>query len=417
MSVASSTGGRVQRHNSDARVIGTVASAHFASHLLQLALAPLFPMMRDALNVSYVELGLVLTCFYAASGLGQIGAGILVDRFGAHRLLIAGITLQSVSVLLMGLVPNYYMLLPLAVFAGLGNCVYHPADLSILSHRVRPERLGRAFAAHVIAGSFGFGISPLFVGFVGYQWGWRAGLVVVGLVGVLISAWVLLNRQAIATKGRTAGKPDDVGSHSREHANFLQIIMMPVVLLAFLFFCLSAFAGAGIQNFAISALNEGYAITLAIATIAVAAYQAGTAAGVLLGGYLADRTNHHHRVAMVGLIFSALFIGLVFEEGVGEVMILVLITASGFASGVTMPSRDVLVRRAAPAGGYGKVFGIVYSGFDIGSLFAPILFASLIDHHLSHYVFLFCGIALFLAVPTVMGFRTPKSSSSLASSG
>ncbi|WP_342641129.1 MFS transporter [Rhodoligotrophos ferricapiens] len=411
MSVASSAQ-KAAGSQSDIRIIGTVASAHFTSHILQLALAPLFPMMRDAFNVTFVDLGLILTCFYAASGLGQIAAGVLVDRFGAHRLLMMGITLQSGSVALMGLAPNYYMLLPLAVLAGIGNSVYHPADLSILSHRVRPERLGRAFATHVIAGNIGFGVSPIFVGTIGVMWGWRAGLLAVGILGLIISCWVILNRPAIRTEGQVQrrqaaaekGKP---GGQQAEPApaHFWHIITMPVVLLAFLFFVLSAFAGAGIQNFAISALTEGYGMVLAMATVAVAGYQVGTASGVLLGGVLADRSEKHHVIAMLGLAVSAILIMFVFHTGLHPVAIIALIAASGFATGITMPSRDVLVRRAAPAGGYGKVFGIVYSGFDIGSLVAPLIFGSLIDHHMSHGVFLVCGIALIVGIPTVMGFK------------
>ncbi|WP_170984388.1 MFS transporter [Rhodoligotrophos defluvii] len=410
MSIASSAG-KAAGSRRDIRIIGTVASAHFTSHILQLALAPLFPMMRDAFNVSFVDLGLILTCFYLTSGLGQVAAGVLVDRFGAHRLLIAGITLHSASVALMGLMPNYYMLLPLALLAGIGNSVYHPADLSILSHRVRPERLGRAFAAHVIAGNIGFGASPIFVGAIGVMWGWRAGLIAVGLLGLVISAWVILNRAAITTEGSARRKPaasDKVSATGKPEpapAHFWHIILMPVVLLAFLFFVLSAFAGAGIQNFAISALTEGYGMALALATVTVAGYQAGTAGGVMLGGVLADRSNRHHVIAMAGLAVSAALIFLVAHQGLHPVAIIALIAASGFASGVTMPSRDVLVRRAAPAGGFGKVFGIVYSGFDIGSLVAPVVFGSLLDHHLSPLVFVVCGIALVLGIPTVMGFR------------
>src|SRR5689334_10805275 len=115
----------------DAKVMALVGVAHFSSHFFQLVMPPLFPLMRDGLGVSFTELGLVMTVFFASSGLGQVAAGFVVDRLGAHRVLPAGIGLLSGGVVLAGLAPGYGWLLPAAALAGLGNSVFHPADYSI----------------------------------------------------------------------------------------------------------------------------------------------------------------------------------------------------------------------------------------------------------------------------------------------
>lgn len=114
----------------DLWTIGAVGSAHFTSHVMQVALAPLLPMMSREFEVSFTQLGLVLAALFASSGAGQVLAGVLVDRFGAHRLLITGVALQSLGTAGMGLAPGFAALVPLAMMAGLGNAVYHPADLS-----------------------------------------------------------------------------------------------------------------------------------------------------------------------------------------------------------------------------------------------------------------------------------------------
>lgn len=395
----------------DIRIIGTVGLAHFTSHMLQLVFAPLFPAMRDGLGVGFTELGLLLTVFYGASGLGQVAAGVLVDRFGAHRILIGGVILHATGVGAMAFMPGYVWMLPCAVVAGLGNSVYHPADLSILSHRVRPHLLGRAFAFHVIAGAAGFALSPILSALVSTAWGWRASLMAVGAGGLVVAAVLAASHAAIRTlpHGGKAG-----GKAAGPQLAFAQVVVMPVVILGFGYFVLSSFSGTGIQAFAISALMQGFGATLATATVAATLYQAGSALGVSVGGVLADRMTNHATIAVAGLVTSALFCAAVVIPGLPLWGSIALLAISGATMGVTMPSRDVLVRRAAPPNAVGKVFGIVYSGFDIGALVAPLLHGGLLDRHIPAGVFIVSAIALIVGVPTVLGFGARANSAAEA---
>lgn len=388
--------------------ISIVSLAHFVSHLLQLALAPLFIAMRTDLGASFTELGVVLSVFYLFSGAGQVVAGILVDRFGAHRLLIGGMALQAAAMGAMGLVPNYASLLPLAALAGLGNSVYHPADLSILSHRISPRRLGRAFALHVVGGSIGYAASPIVTGTLALFYGWRVALVATGLFCLLITAGFILARPLL--------RMDVVPPPARGHAmqdvaapRFFDIMRMPVVLLAFFYFFLTAICLAGMQGFGISALREGFDMTPAFAAMTLALYQGGNICGILVGGYIADRARHHHRVAMTGLAAAAVVLGIVGLAQLHPFATLCLVVMAGAFIGITTPSRDVLVRHAAPENARGKVFGLVYSGFDVGSLIGPVIYGALLDAHLNHAVFLAAAAPLLVAVVTVIGVRVrPK---------
>lgn len=378
----------------------TVSAAHFASHFLQLALAPLLLLIRDDLGVSFAQLGWVLTVFYTTSGIGQVIAGVLVDRFGPHRLLMAGITLQAAAVLAMAFVPDYRLLFPLAVLAGLGNTVYHPSDLSILSHRVPRERLGRAVASHLAGGAIGFAAAPIVIGAVGVAIGWRGALVMAGSVGLAVAAFVVMQRQSLEAPPLSDATPSGANPRSKP-PSFLTLLAMPPLVLAFVFFALSSISGGAIMNFAASALAEGYDAVLNLANGAVSAGLAASLIGTIAGGFWIDRGVSHHTVAIAGLAAAALAYGLASVAAFPLAVVILLIAIGGFFSGAILPARDITVREIAPAGSLGKTFGLVYSGLDAGQLIGPILLGILIDAGHPHLVFLVAGVALLVALPIV----------------
>jgi FSR family fosmidomycin resistance protein-like MFS transporter len=387
----------------DRRTISLVGSAHFSSHMLQLALPPLFPILHGVFGVSFTELGAIMTLFYAASGLGQAAAGVLVDRFGAYRLLLAGLTASSAGIALTGLATAYWMLLPLAGLAGLGNSVFHPADLSILSHRVGEGRLGRAFAVHALLGQVGFAAAPLVITAIAAAASWRAAVIVFGLGGLAIAAFLYVNRATLTYDHKAEAQRHAHAGQGR--ASYLAVIGSPVIMMAFAYFVLTAFAGTGNQTFAVTALSTGYGLALEVATLALTGYLVGGAVGTLMGGFLADRTHHHHRVAMTGMLIAAVLMLAMTSVPDLPFIVVPVMAVAGIANGLTSPSRDVLIRRAAVGSGMGKVFGFVYSGFDLGSSAAPLLFGALLDHHAPHAVFLAVAVGFALAAPTVMQVR------------
>jgi MFS family permease len=388
-----------ERGNRDLAVIALVGAAHCSSHVLQLTLPPLFPVLHAEFGVGFTELGLFVTLFYVASGLGQAAAGVLVDRYGAYRLLTGGLTLLAATLALAGFCGSYWMLLPLAPIAGLGNSVFHPADLSILSHRVSERRLGRAYAVHGFSGSLGYAAAPVLVTLIASAFSWHAALLALGGGGLAVAALLRANRGLL--EYRTA-EPAAALGRARRRSGYAGVIGSPVVLMAFAYFAMTAFAGSGMQTFSITALTTGYGLALPAATLGLTAYLMGGASGILVGGVLADRTRQHHRVAMSGIAGAALLmLAVAALPGIAPFVVPVLALA-GFVNGMTGPSRDVIVRRAAAGIGTGSVFGLVYSGFDLGSSTAPLLFGLLLDHGAPHGVFVAIAGAFALAVPTVL---------------
>lgn len=383
---------------SDVRVIGLIAAAHFFSHFFQLTLPPLFPLLKEVLGVPYVALGLAMSVFYGASGIGQTISGFLVDRVGAHRVLLGGMALFSSAIALAGLVPSYWLLLPVALLAGLGNSVFHPADYSILNSAVDPRRIGRGYSVHSIAGNLGWAAAPtVVVGLTGH-FGWRAALVTVGALGLAV-VLMLATQLRTFVGGRAAERPRSTTGRD------VRLLLTAPILSAFAYFAFIATALIGVQTFGVTTLMRIYDTPLGLATGALTAFLVGGAAGILAGGLLADRTRRHDIVAVAGLVTAAGFMILLATGAPPPALLPVVLGLTGFCHGATAPSRDMLVRAATPPGASGKVFGFVYSGLDLGSCLTPLAFGWLLDHGDPRMLFVAVAILMLMTIGTVVQVR------------
>ena len=383
----------------DARVIGIVGSAHALSHFFQLALPPLFPLLRAEFGTSFATLGALVSVFYVASGACQFGAGFAVDRYGARPVLLGGIALLAGSALAAGFVPTVYWLFPLVALMGLGNGVFHPADFAVLNANVSPRRLGHAYSTHGIGGSLGYAIAPVVSFGLGSTLGWRTALVTMGLAGLIGLAALASQRELLRSRAHGAPVPQHTLAAS------LRLFRQRPILLCFAYFCVLTIATIGIQTFAGTGLNAAYDIPLAVATSAITAYLLGSTAGILAGGFLAARTTRHDRVAASGLAIGAALILSIAAAPALAPWAIVIFALTGFTLGSTGPSRDMIVRAATPPGASGRVYGFVYSGLDLGATISPVAIGVLLDHGSARVVFAAIACFLLLAIATVVQVR------------
>ena len=390
----------VARPRADLRIISVIGAAHFTSHFYQVVLPPLFPLMRDDLGVSYTELGLVLTVMALVSGLAQIVAGFVVDRYGPQIVLPVGMALFAGGTLLMGLAPHYWMFLPLAIVAGAGNAVYHPADYAVLSARVSPERLARGYSVHTVTGSLGWAVPPVTMVFLASQIGWRTALVVVGAIGLVAAVLVALDRRHIALPSLRARTSDGAPAWPD-----ISALKARPVLMSFVFFLLISIALGTVTAFMPTLLPKVQDVGLGFASTFTTNYFLASAAGSLAGGWIADRFRRFDLIVSFGLgLAAALFLAVGFLP-MGTLALMLFGCAAGFCAGVILPSRDMLVRGAAPAGATGKVFGFVYSGLDLGGVVVPLVVGPMLDHGYDRMPFAFISVALMLTIVAALFVR------------
>lgn len=356
----------------DITLIGLVGVAHMISHFSQLLLPPLFPWLKDHFDVSYAQLGFVLTVFFVVSCAVQAAAGFLVDRFGPRPVLYVGLAAIALSCFGYAVSTNYWMLTFFAGLAGLGNGVFHPVDYTLLNRRVSPHRLGHAYSAHGITGTLGWAIAPALMTGVALAHSWQAALAVGGLVALAVLTLLLLNHSRLAL---------DVSASRQQVADGdFDFLRLPAVWMCFLFFFLFATVLGVVQAFAPEASRQLHDIELSSVALCLTVYMVGSALGMVGGGFLVQDPSRCDKVVAAAFMVAATLALVLALSPLPTWMVPVLFGLMGLTSGTAGPSRDLLVKQSTPANASGRVYGVVYGGLDVGQAIAPLIFGLLMDH-------------------------------------
>lgn len=372
--------GHLAPSSRDWRVIGVIGIAHASSHFFQLILPTLYISLGQEFGYDFLTLGGLVTTFYLVSCLGQASSGFLVDRVGAYPVLKVGLACFVAAALLIGMANGYAMLLAAALVGGVGNAVFHPVDYSIINHRVSPARLGHAFSTHGLTGNLGWALTPVFITSLTIYFNWRVAVLAAAALIAAVLALVLLNREALAGAS-VAREADGARPQDKEPiwVTLSTLLSRPSLWGAFLFFAFATAAMAVVQNYTIPMLHNTYGIDKVLAGSALSGYMLASAAGMLAGGFIASSTPRSELIVFVSLIVSGTLLLVLGAGWVAPALALFFVGAAGFCSGIASPSRDMLIRRVTPKGSTGAVYGLVYSGMDVGSSLAPVGFGLLLD--------------------------------------
>ena len=386
-------------------MIGLVGLAHMISHFSQLLLAPLFPWLKDAFNASYTELGFLMTLFFVVSCGVQAASGFLVDRLGPRPILFAGLALLGLAAFGFALSPSYWAMACFSVLAGIGNGVFHPVDYTLLNRRVSAARLGHAYSFHGITGSLGWALAPALLVPLAIAFGWRTALASAGALAYAVLLVLWLNRARLKLGPAAEAQTSAAAAQARAEGNF-DFLQIPAVWMCFGFFFFYALVLSVIQSFAPEAARHLHDVPVALSAMCLTVYMVCSAGGTVLGGFLAADPKRCERVVAIGFGIAALIALAIGFGPVAPLAVPALFGAMGFASGIAAPSRDMLVKRSSPENATGRVYGVVYSGLDIGQAISPLLFGTLMDHQQYRGVWL--GVVIFQAVLIASAFNVGR---------
>jgi MFS transporter, FSR family, fosmidomycin resistance protein len=384
----------------DVKIIGLVSLAHAMSHFSHLLLVPLFPIFQKEFALSFSELGLLVTVFFVVSGIGQALSGFLVDKVGASPVLFSAIGVFVLAALVAANAQGYPLLIVAAALAGLGNSPFHPCDFTILNQRVSTPRLGHAYSVHGISGSLGWAIAPLFYAGLTSFVGWRNAYFCAALLYAVVLLVLWVNRDSFHTE---TAKTPEVNAKKPAVAfkeSSFAYLRLPVVWWCFGFFMLSTVTLAMVQSFSVPILKALHGVSFEMATLTLTAYLLCGALGILVGGFIASSQAKRGISSDKAIMFCYLtgsFLLMLCATGIlGAAGTMIALAATGFVVGIGNPSRDMMVKNATPKGASGRMYGTVYSGFDVGFAVAPLIFGTLMDKQL--YSACLYGVAFVLLI-------------------
>ena len=383
----------------DAQVMGLVGLVHASSHFSHLLLPLMFPAFMQDFGLGYAQLGLLMSVFFVVSGIGQALSGFFVDHFGARPVLYASLAMLALACASVTQVQGYGGLMCSAILFGLGNCTFHPVDFTILNNRVSEQRLGHAFSTHGLTGNLGWAAAPTFMVGISTLSHWRTAYACAALVFVSLLLLCMFQRAHLHTEPQrhpTQGVKPAMGASTS-----LSFLRLPVVWWCFGFFVFSTMTLAVVQSFSVSIMQSLVGVSFEAATHTLTAYLICAALGMLAGGFMAATFAKHTQVVVAGSMLSAaLLLVICATTWLGPMGSMLAMAVTGFAAGVGGPSRDLMIKQATPKGATGRVYGMVYSGMDVGFAIAPALFGVFMDH--GWYAATLVGVSLTLVVSAAL---------------
>jgi predicted MFS family arabinose efflux permease len=219
---------------------------------------------------------------------------------------------------------------------------------------------------------------------------------------VLAVLW--LNRHRLTLPAAVPAPAAVAGAQRAEGS--LDFLRIPAVWMCFFFFFFYAVVLSVIQAFAPEAARQLHGVPVALAALCLTVYMVCSAGGMVLGGFLAADPARCEKVVAAGFGLAALIALAIGVAPIPALAVPALFGAMGFASGIAAPSRDLLVKRSTPANATGRVYGVVYSGLDIGQALAPLVFGTLMDHH--NYQGVWLGLVLFQSILIASAFNVTR---------
>jgi len=361
---------------------------HTVNDMYSNLLAGLLPVLILAFGLSYMLAGLAALVFNACSSVMQPFLGRWFDRTHATWLLEIGLVLNCICMSLVGISPNYVVLLFLLGTAGLGTASFHPPAFSTVV-KAGTSRKGQAMGFFIAGGNTGFFLGPIVAGLILTAYGLHGTLLLLP-VG-LIAALILLRARVTAATPTAILDADSTQPVANKRL---------VALLASITACRSTTITVAETFLPVYFVARGE--PLVIATALASVWLGIGVLGQFAGGYISDRVGRFPVIISSLLIGCPLFLAFLMTSGLTSIIFLALAGVVLYASWSVIV---VMASEAAPQN-VGTVSGLML-GLAVGiGGFAALGFGALADRIGLQSALI--AITTFLFAGGILAFMIPK---------
>ncbi len=342
-------------------VLVVLGLTHLLNDLIQSLIPAIYPIIKDAYALDFVQIGLITLTFQIAGSLLQPVVGYVTDRRPMPYSTIVGMTFTLAGLISLGFAPSYGIILVSVACIGIGSAIFHP-EATRLARQASGGRQGLAQGVFQVGGQAGGSLGPLFAAFIivphgqaSLAWFTLAALLAMALMVWTAGQHALIRKHIATLKASLQGSAASSRLHSRA------TVMTGMVILTLLMFSKIAYTES-FRSFYTFYLIERFGVSIPTSQIMLFVFLAAQAVGVLIGGIAGDRIGRY-RIIWISVLGPLPFTLLLpyadfFWTGVLTVVIS-LIIASAFAS-ILIYAIELLPERVGLIGGlfYGLNFGL-----------------------------------------------------------
>ena len=349
----------------------------FLNYADRQAIFSLFPLLKADLGLNIIQLGIVGSCFSWTYALFGPIAGWLGDRWPRRRLVFGGLFLWIVLSFATSKAQSYGALIALRSISGLSEAFYFPAAMSLIGSFHGPATRSRAMSLHQSAVYVGIISGGGIAGLVGQDFGWRSSFLLFGFIGLLVAVLVISvlrdPAQRLTESSRSAASGHFVTALRELLAN------RPAMRLVFVFMGAN-FVAMAFMTWLPTFLHAKFAVGVALAGFTGTLYvQVASVAGVIFGGYLADKLVVRYTGGRMITQALALMAGVPFLFLTGWVsslrMLVLAMVGFGFCKGIYDSNIFAALYDLVPSERHAAAAGLMNSIGWLGAGFAPILLA------------------------------------------
>jgi FSR family fosmidomycin resistance protein-like MFS transporter len=383
------------------REVWLVTAGHMMTHWYPGTFYLLLPLIAKELDLSFSQIGSILTCQFIAGALSNVPGGMLVDAVHRKGLLMAlALSWVGVPYLIMGFTHSYWTLLGCAALVGIGNNLWHPTAIPLLAQSY-PGRRGLVVSFHAMGGNVGDAIAPLVAGAMLAALDWREVVVLNVVPGVVASALILLSLGPL-----NEGKPGDQAKR-RNRGDMIAALRMLLANRTVMMLSIGSSIRAMTAQTLLTFLPVFLAGDLGYSPFWVGAcmftLQAAGFAAAPIAGHMSDRMGRR-RIIMSSMALTAVV--LVFMAFAGRSAAFVLFIAFlGFFLFAIRAVLQAWMLDATPHNMGGTSIGIMFGAQALGAAIGPAAGGALADHYGIMATFYF--LAVTIVVANLFIFFTP----------